>query len=196
MGYYRSAEGAALAYVRARSGRRRREKRRRRCAHSRGRRRRRRTLLAALSGLTDEDAFRIAAAEKPTLVRSARSNSGYKHVAMMKGLKSRPYRLNKQANVTEAEGNFASAACAALAHARQIGPDKSAEEALAEQSKNEALELAPGSGLGQRVKLIPQQAASSARQRRPMAPRLCRWSRSFTSRRCMRTMGAAPARAA
>ena len=90
-------------------------------------------LLAELSGLTDEDAFRIAAAEKLTLVRSARSNSGYKHVAMMKGLKSRPYRLNKQANVTEAEGNFASAACAALAHARQIGPDKSAEEALAEE---------------------------------------------------------------
>ena len=166
MGYYRSAEGAALAYARSLGPEEARKKAEKVRAQPRAQAKTS-ELLAELSGLTDEDAFRIAAAEKLTLVRSARSNSGYKHVAMMKGLKSRPYRLNKQANVTEAEGNFASAACAALAHARQIGPDKSAEEALAEQSKNEALELAPGSGLGQRVKLIPQQASLL---RAPKAP--------------------------
>ena len=153
MGYYRSAEGAALAYARhigaeaaaAKAAKVKSQPRAQAMASS---------LLAELGNLSTEDALRLAQAEGLTLVRSARSKSGYKHVATMK-LQARPFRLNAQNGITSVEGNFASAAAAALAHARQIGPEASAAEASAEQVRGEALELAPGGGFGTKVKLVP-----------------------------------------
>ena len=161
MGYYRSAEGAALAYARSIGIEQSQLKAAKVKAQPRAQSQVS-SLLAELGNVSTEDALRMAVTENLTLVQSARSKSGYKHVATMK-LQARPYRLNAQNGVTNVEGNFASAAGAALAHARQIGPEASAAEASAEQVRGEALELAPGGGFGTKVKLVPHHATQSAR---------------------------------
>ena len=165
MGYYRSAEGAALAYARSIGADAARQKAAKVKAQPRSQSGAS-SLLAALGNVGDEEALIMAEAEGLTLVRSVRSKSGYKHVATMK-LTSRPFRLNAQNGVTHVEGNFASAAAAALAHARQIGVQASAAEAASEQARGEALELAPGGSGGAKVKLVPhgQQAAGGGRSK-------------------------------
>lgn len=176
LGYYRSAEGAALAYARligveASAAKAKAVSARAALPQS--------SILTELCNVGAEAALRMAEEEGLTLVRSTRGRAGFKHVATfapgMKGLKR--FRLNAQAGVTTLEGNFASAEAAALAHARQIGAETSAAEAADEArkgagmlkkelnsavrmgdvqmlGKDEALRLAAQEGLAGRVEAL------------------------------------------
>jgi hypothetical protein len=174
MGYYRSAEGAALAYARligkeASAAKAKAVSAKASLPQS--------SILAELCDVSAEDALRMAEAEGLTLVKSTRGRAGYKHVAAfapsMKGNKR--FRLNAQAGTTSLEGNFRTAEAAALAHARQIGPEASAAEAASEQrrasgmlkisadvrisdvqmaNRDEALRIAAEEGLLERIEAL------------------------------------------
>ena len=126
-GYFRSAEGAALAHARSLGVEGSREKASKRQNLERPLTH---TLLSELSNVTEEAAAAMAVEEGLTLVTSNSSKSGFKHVHIM-NTHARPFRLAAQQGITQVEGNFASASAAALAHARQIGPEAAAKEAAA-----------------------------------------------------------------
>ena len=78
MGYYRSAEGAALAYARSIGADASKIKAAKVKAQPRAQSQACQ-LLAELGNIGPEQAVRLAEAEGLTLVRSARSKSGFKH---------------------------------------------------------------------------------------------------------------------
>ena len=141
LGYFRTAEGAALAYSRILGPEKSKEVAEKVRARHTGNKYGgpvREALLNELKDVTAEEALKMAADEGLALVRSRRSKSGYKHVCAYDpgrypSANARRFRLIAQNGVTTVEGNFRSAEGAALAHSRQIGADAARDEAAREE---------------------------------------------------------------
>lgn len=195
VGYFRSAEAAALTYARTlgiEGSKAKAEKAAQRMASFASFS----EIIRQLEYVGAQDALAIAEAEGMTLVRSARATSGFKHVRSLENKKiAKRFRLSAvKGTRVVIEGNFMSAEAAAVAYVRHVGVDVAAAEAVAEKGPrrpfNEgpvnsieietrdvasldgaaALELAQREGLASQVEALRRPGTVSVRVRGPNQP--------------------------
>jgi hypothetical protein len=133
LGYFRTAEGAALAYARVLGVEASREAAAAAAKAMAAKASKEALAIDELESASAEAALSLAAAEGLTLVRSARASSGFKHVTSLKHAPGKKtFRLNPPHRADFVGANFISAEAAALAYVRYVGSEAAAAEAAAE----------------------------------------------------------------